>query len=89
MQPIIYYFSAATSTDAVPFLTAMFTAANIWSMLLFVGEQPKQQPQQQWIQQQRKHQSLQQLQHKQYHESCGAVSVTALYLSQSVYINGS
>ncbi|WIA38186.1 hypothetical protein OEZ86_001535 [Tetradesmus obliquus] len=37
LTPIIYYFSAATGTDAVPYLTAMFTAANIWSMLLFVG----------------------------------------------------
>lgn len=37
MQPIVYYFSVATSADPIPFLTAEFTAANIWSMLLFVG----------------------------------------------------
>jgi Na+/H+ antiporter NhaD/arsenite permease-like protein len=37
MQPIIYYFSVATSADPIPFLSAEFTAANIWSMLLFVG----------------------------------------------------
>jgi hypothetical protein len=39
LQPIIYYFALATDADPIPFLTAMFTAANIWSMLLFVGEQ--------------------------------------------------
>lgn len=39
LQPIIYYFAQATDADPIPFLTAMFTAANIWSMLLFVGEQ--------------------------------------------------
>jgi hypothetical protein len=38
LQPIIYYFALATDADPIPFLTAMFTAANIWSMLLFVGE---------------------------------------------------
>lgn len=37
VQPIIYYFAVATSVDPIPFLTAEFTAANIWSMLLFVG----------------------------------------------------
>jgi Na+/H+ antiporter NhaD/arsenite permease-like protein len=38
LQPIIYYFALATGADPIPFLTAEFTAANIWSMLLFVGE---------------------------------------------------
>lgn len=37
LQPIIYYFALATGADPIPFLTAEFTAANIWSMLLFVG----------------------------------------------------
>jgi Na+/H+ antiporter NhaD/arsenite permease-like protein len=39
-QPIIHYFSLATGADPIPFLTAEFTAANIWSMLLFVGGWP-------------------------------------------------
>eukprot|EP00775_Hariotina_reticulata_P007983 gene7983-8181_t len=37
LTPIIYYFAVATSADPIPFLSAQFTAANIWSMLLFVG----------------------------------------------------
>jgi Na+/H+ antiporter NhaD/arsenite permease-like protein len=37
LTPIVLYFSAATGTDPIPFLTAEFTAANIWSMALFIG----------------------------------------------------
>lgn len=37
LTPIIYYFASATSADPIPFLTAEFTSANIWSMALFIG----------------------------------------------------
>lgn len=37
LTPIIMYFSAATGADPIPFLTAEFTAANIWSMAIFIG----------------------------------------------------
>ncbi|KAF8062069.1 HCF173 [Scenedesmus sp. PABB004] len=41
LTPIICYCAAATGADAVPFLAASFTAANVWSMLLFVGAAPR------------------------------------------------
>ncbi|KAL6756406.1 arsenical pump membrane protein-domain-containing protein [Haematococcus lacustris] len=37
LTPIIIYFSSATGCDPMPYLVAEFMAANVWSMLLFVG----------------------------------------------------
>ncbi len=37
LTPIICYFSRATCVDPVPYLIAEFAAANLWSMLLFIG----------------------------------------------------
>ena len=37
LTPIILYCTTATATDPLPFLVAEFTAANIWSMLLYFG----------------------------------------------------
>jgi arsenical pump membrane protein len=37
LTPIICYFSAAAKADPIPFLVAEFTAANLWSMALFIG----------------------------------------------------
>lgn len=37
LTPIIMYFSAATKTDPIPFVVAIFTSANTWSIVLVIG----------------------------------------------------
>lgn len=37
LTPIICYFTKVTNTDPIPFLFSEFLAANLWSMILYVG----------------------------------------------------